>query len=123
VNLPASERDLRLAPRGLLRRFGSRRGVEQRGPLDALGRVPHDTQGEVAAHREPGERKARRRGGEDATRDRIHAVVAAVVGHLHRPESPQGGDLLRIEARGTVQPGNEDHRQRLGHLLAPTRKN
>jgi hypothetical protein len=31
------ERDLRLAPRGLLRRFGSRRGVEQREPLDALG--------------------------------------------------------------------------------------
>src|SRR5262249_34946532 len=52
------ERNLRLATRGLLRRFGSRRGVEQRKPLDALGRVPHDCQSEVAPHREPGERKA-----------------------------------------------------------------
>src|ERR1700730_5280959 len=82
------DRDLGLAPRSLLRRFGASRGVEQREPLDALGRVPHDGQGDVAAHREPGERKAWRRGGEDATCDRIHAVVAGVVGHLHRPESP-----------------------------------
>ena len=48
------ERDLRPAPRGLLRRFGPRRGVEERELLDALGRVPHDGQGDEAAHREPG---------------------------------------------------------------------
>src|SRR5262249_35231858 len=83
--------------------------------FNALRRVPHDCQSEVAAHREPGEGKARRRGGEDARRDRIHAVVAGVVSHLHRPESPQRGYLLRIEARGTVQPGNEDHGDHLSH--------
>jgi hypothetical protein len=48
------ECDLGPAPRGLLRRFGPRRGVEQRELLDALGRVPHDGQGDEAAHREPG---------------------------------------------------------------------
>ena len=47
--------------------------------------------------------------------ERVHAVIAGVVGHLHRPESPQRGDLLRIEPRGTVQPRNEDHGQRFNH--------
>ncbi len=85
------KRDLRLAPRGLLRRFGPRRGIEQRELGDALGRVPHDGQGEVAAHGKPGERKARRRGGEDAARDRVHAVVAGMVGNRTGPNRHSAG--------------------------------
>src|SRR5262249_23323610 len=86
-----------------------------RRPSEDARRWPEDGRAEEGAPRAPGSRMARRRGGEDARRERVHAVIAGVVGHLHRPESPQQGDLLRIEPRGTVQPRNEDHGQRFSH--------
>jgi hypothetical protein len=47
--------------------------------------------------------------------DRVHAVIASVVGNLHRPESPQRWDLLGIEPGRAVQAGHENDGKRLGH--------
>ena len=55
---------------GLFRRLGARTGIEQRQLRDPLRRLPHDLEGDVAAHRQAGERKTRRRGGQNAARDR-----------------------------------------------------
>jgi hypothetical protein len=95
--------------------------IEQRELLHALGRLPHDREREIAAHRQPRQRKARRRIGEDARRNRIHARIARMVGDLDRPESPQRGDLLGIKPRRAVEPRDEDDGQRLGHHELPGR--
>jgi hypothetical protein len=112
------ERDLRLASLGLLRRFRPRRGVEQRELRHALRRLLQHGQGDVAAHGEPGERKARRRGSEDTRRDRIHVLVAGMVGDHDRSESPERGNLVGIEPRRAVQTGDEDDRERRVHLTS-----
>ena len=72
-----------------LRRVVTRAGVEQRELCNPIRCLPHDLQRDVAAHREPGERKTRRRSGKDALGDRRHRVVARVVCHRHRPEAPK----------------------------------
>ena len=61
----------------LLRGFRPRSGVEQRQFGDPLRRLPHDLEGDVAAHRQAGERKARRRRGQNAARDGGMRVVTA----------------------------------------------
>jgi len=52
-----------------LRRIGPRLGVHQRQFGDPLRRLPHDFEGDVAAHRMPGQRETRRRLGQDPARD------------------------------------------------------
>ena len=85
-------------------------GVSLRAPVSSsaslrhpLGREPQDGEGDVAAHRQAGERKTRRSFGQDLAGDRVHAVGAAMVGNRHRAESPQSGQLLGIEARACSQ--------------------
>ena len=87
--------DLTAAAGGRLRRIRSRLGVDQRQFGDPLRRLPHDLERDVAAHRMPGQREARRRLGQDSARYRAHIVVADVVGDRHRAESPQGRDNRR----------------------------
>ena len=62
ANRPAFvEFDTMPPPLRLLRSFRPRSGVEQRQFDDPLRRLPHHLEGDVAAHREPGERETRRR--------------------------------------------------------------
>ena len=61
------------APLGLLRRVRPRPGIEQRQFGDALRRLAHDLEGDVAAHRQPGRAK---RGGAAA---RIRRAIAAML--------------------------------------------
>ena len=85
-------------------------GVSARAPVSSSAslatrcrRLAHDLESDVAAHRQAGEREARRRRGQNAPGDRRHAVVAGVVGDHDRPEPPQRRDLLGIEPRRAGQ--------------------
>jgi hypothetical protein len=109
------KRDQRPAPLRPLGGVRPRAGVEQRQARDALRRFEQHRERDVAAHRQPGEREARRRRREDARRDGVHGLIVAVVRDGHRPESPERRNLLGIEPRRAIQPGDEDDRQRLGH--------
>ena len=80
-----------MAPLGHLGQVGTRAGIEQRQPGDAFRRLAHDFQGDIAAHRQAGERKAWRRRCQNAPRDRGHAVIAGMVGDNHRPNCHSAG--------------------------------
>ena len=58
----------------LFRRFRARPGSRS-AAWPPLRRLPHDLQGDVAAHREAGERETRRRGGQNPARDGRDGVV------------------------------------------------
>ena len=96
---------------GLLRRFRPRPGIQQREFRHALRRLPHDLEGDVTAHRQAGEREARRRGGQDAAGDRRDRVVAGVIGDRHRTKPPQRRNLLGIKPCRAVKPGNQNDGQ------------
>ena len=107
------QRDERLALLGPLRRLAARAGVEQRELGDARCRLAHDLEGDIAAHRQPDQRKARRGCGQDPPRHRRHAVVAPMIGDGDGTELPQRRDLLGIKPRRAVQPGDKNGRQSL----------
>ena len=108
----ARQADLARATLALRDRVGSRGGVQQREPHDPLGRLAHDLERHVAAHREASEGEARRGVGQDAPRDRVHGVVARVVGDGDRAEPPQLRELGPVEPCGGQEPGDEDDRHR-----------
>ena len=109
------ECDHHLAPLGLLRGLGTRAGVEKRKLDHSLRRLAHDFESDVAAHRQSRERKPGRRCGQNAPRNRRHAVVASMVGNRDWPEPPQCGDLVRVKSRRAGQSRNEHNRQRVWH--------
>src|SRR5437660_2320634 len=115
------ERDRGLAALGLFRRLGACAGIEERELRYTLRRLPHDFKGDVAAHRKAGEGKTRRRRGQNAPRDRCHAVVAGVVRDHNRAEAPQSWDLLGIKPSRTGQSGNKHAWQRFCHGKFPTK--
>jgi hypothetical protein len=82
------ERDNRLAPLRLFRCFAARAGVEERELGDPLRRLTHDLESDIAAHRQTGEREARRSRRQYSARDRGHVVVAGVVGDHDGAEPP-----------------------------------
>jgi hypothetical protein len=100
----------------------ARAGVEHRHPGDALGRLPHDLERQIAAHREPDVVKPGRRLGEDARRDRRHAVVAGVLRDRDRPQPPQLRYLRSIEPRRAIQAWNEKDRKTFGHWRLSLRR-
>ena len=57
---------------GRLGRIGSGLGIDQRQFCHPIGRLAHDLEGDIAAHRMPGEREARRRLG------RIRRAIKAI---------------------------------------------
>src|SRR5207302_8643840 len=67
---------------------------------------------DVAAHRESGQGKPRRRRGQDAARHPCHAVIAGVVRNEEGAEAPELRKLLDIEARRTEKAGREHDGQR-----------
>jgi hypothetical protein len=93
------KRDQVVAAPGLLGRVGSGAGVEQGQPVDPLGGLAEDLEGDVATHRQPGQREPARGGGKDAARDGGHGVVGGDPGDGHRPESPQRRELLGVQPR------------------------
>ena len=108
-------RDLAAAAGGRLRRIRPRLGVDQRQLCHPLRRLPHDLEGDVAAHGMPGQRETRRRLGQDPPRDRAHIVVADVVGDRHRAEPPQGRRDRRVNPRRGHQARNQQNRHRIVH--------
>ena len=108
-------RHLAAAARGGLRRIRPRLGVDQRQFCHPLRRLPDDLEGDVAAHRMPGQRETRRRLGQDPPRDRAHIVVADVVGDRHRAEPPQRRDHRREDPRRGDEARNEQNRHRIVH--------
>jgi len=99
----------------LLGSFGARAGIEERELGDALWCLAHELEGDVTAHGEPGERKARWRGGKNTPRDRGDGVVTGMVGDEDRAEAPQRRDLVSIKPCRAVQSRHEDDRQRVWH--------
>ena len=89
---------------------GPRRSVKQRELGNPLGRLPQHGEGDVAAHRQAGERETRRRIGEDARGDRRHVGVAPVIGDGNRPKRPKRRDLRRIKPRAAKQSGHQNER-------------
>ena len=78
----------RLAPLRLFGGLGARPGIEQRQLDHPFRRLTHDFKGDIAAHRQTGEREAGRRGGQDAGGDRLNGIVAGVIGDGDRTEPP-----------------------------------
>jgi hypothetical protein len=87
------ERDYHLASLRLFRRLGAGAGIEKRKLCHPVRRLAHDFEGDIAAHRQPDERKARRRRRHDAPCDGGHAVIAGMVCDHHRAEPPKHGNL------------------------------
>jgi hypothetical protein len=110
-----SELDRYFAPLGLLGRFGARPGIEQCQFCHPFRRMPSNFKGDVAAHRQAGERKTVRCGGQDTPCNRGHAVITSMVGDGDRTEAPQIRDLLAIEPRRAAEAWNEHNWQRLCH--------
>jgi hypothetical protein len=104
-----------LAPGGDFGGIGAGPGVDQRQFGDTFGRLPHDLEGDVTAHRMAGERKARRRLGQDPPGNRSDIVVADVVGDRHRPQPPQGRHHGAENPWRGSQARNEQDRHRIVH--------
>ncbi|MGY2890778.1 hypothetical protein ACVIHI_007892 [Bradyrhizobium sp. USDA 4524] len=115
----SSTLDHAAATRGHFRRIGPRLGAHQRQLRNPVRRLPHDLEGDVAAHRVPGERKARRRLGQDPAGDGPHIVVPDMVGDRHRPASPQRRNDGGENPRRADEARDEQDRHRIIHAGAP----
>ena len=109
------------AASGRLRRVGARLGAHQRQFRDPLGCLPHDLEGDVAAHRMAGEGKARRCLSQDTAGDRPHIVVPDMVGDRDRAAPPQRRDHRGKDPRRADEARDEQDRHRIVHAGAPDR--
>jgi hypothetical protein len=113
------QRDARRPGLLCLRRIVAPAGIQQREFCDPVCRLADDFQCDVSAHRKAGERKARRRGVQNAPRDRRHRLVACVVGDRHRPEAPKCWHLPRVQARRAIQTRHQDDGKTFSHENTP----
>ncbi len=108
--------DRRLADLGVTGHVLAGAGVDQGELGDALRRLPHHLEGDVAAHGEPDQGKFGRCGGEQAPGDVGNGLVARMVRHDDGVAVAKGGDLRLEEIGGAVEAGDEDQRQAAGHI-------
>ena len=99
------DRDQPTAALGLLGGVGPRRCVEQRKTRDAVGRLTHDRQGHVSAHRISAKRKPGRRIVEDVARNRSDRHTPGVVRNDDRSPRPQIHNLAAKICAEQLRPG------------------